>query len=363
MLSILDRYIIKKFLGTFIFSIALIISVAVMFDINERLDKFINNNAPLNEIIFNYYKNFIPYYANLFSSLFVFISVIFFTSKLADNSEIIAMLSNGMSFKRLMKPYMISALVISIFTGVLSNFVIPPANTTRIAFQNKYFKNKGVEYVTRLQMQVNPGVYLYMESYDNRTREGRNIVLDQIEDKELKSRLLAKRIRYDSLYQWTLLDYNTRDFEGMREIISFGSSIDTVLNVVPEDFLITENGFEQMTTPDLYKFIQSQKAKGLANVGNVSITLFEVEFHKRFASIFSAFILTIIGASLSARKVKGGMGLKIGVGLALSVSYILFMTVSSSFAVSGAMSPMLAVWVPNIVFIFIAAYLYRQAPN
>ncbi len=363
MLSILDRYIIKKFLGTFIFSIILIISVAVVFDINERLDKFINNNAPLGEIIFDYYKNFIPYYTNLFSSLFVFISVIFFTSKLADNSEIIAMLSNGMSFKRLMKPYMISALVIALFTGVLSNFVIPPANTTRIAFQNKYFKNKGVDYVTRLQMQVNPGVYLYMESYDNRTKEGRNIVLDRFEDKELKSRLLAKRIRYDSLYHWTLLEYNTRDFEGMREVISSGTSIDTTLNVMPEDFLITENGFEQMTTPKLYSFIQSQKAKGLASVGNVSITLFEVEFHKRFASIFSAFILTVIGASLSARKVKGGMGLKIGVGLALSVSYILFMTVSSSFAVSGAMSPMLAVWVPNIVFIFIAAYLYKQAPN
>mgnify|MGYP003623523913 CR=1 FL=1 len=149
----------------------------------------------------------------------------------------------------------------------------------------------------------------------------------------------------------------------MRELGSSGTSIDTTLNGIPEDFLITENGFEQMTTPKLYEFIESQKAKGLANVGNVSITLFEVEFHKRFASIFSAFILTIIGASLSDRKVKGGMGLKIGLGLALSVSYILFMTVSSSFSVSVAMSPMLAVWVPNIVFIFIAAYVYRQAPN
>lgn len=366
MLSILDRYIIKKFLGTFIFSIILIISIAVVFDINERLDKFVNNanaNPTLYEVVFDYYFNFIPYYTNLFSALFVFISVIFFTSKLADNSEIIAMLSNGVGFRRLMKPYMISALVISLATGLLNNFVIPPANTTRIAFQNKYFKNKGVDYVTRLQLQVNPGVYLYMESYDNRTKEGRNIVLDRFEEKELKSRLLAQRIRYDSLYHWTLLDYTTRDFEGMRELVSSGTSIDTTLNVIPEDFLITENGFEQMTTPKLYEFIESQKAKGLANVGNVSITLFEVEFHKRFASIFSAFILTIIGASLSARKVKGGMGLKIGLGLALSVSYILFMTVSSSFAVSGAMSPMLAVWVPNIVFIFIAAYVYRQAPN
>lgn len=363
MLSLLDKYIIKKFLGTFVFSIILIISVSVVFDINERLDKFINKHAPLKEIIFDYYINFVPYYANLFSSLFVFIAVIFFTSKLADNSEIIAMLSNGMSFKRLMKPYMISALIISILTFVLSNFIIPPSNTKRIAFQNKYFRDKSVNYVSRIQMQVGKNVYLYMSSYDNKTREGRNIVLDKFENKELKSRLLAEYIHYDTLYQWTLHNYNTRDFEGMREKVSYGEKLDTTLYITPEDFLMSENGFEQMTTPKLYRFINKQKERGLANVGNVSITMFEVEYHKRFASLASAFILTIIGASLSARKVKGGMGLKIGVGLGLSVSYILFMTVSSSFAVSGAVSPMIAVWIPNIVFIFIAAYLYKKAPN
>lgn len=363
MLSILDKYIIKKFLGTFVFSIILIISISVVFDINERLDKFINNNAPLKEIIFDYYLNFIPYYTNLFSSMFVFIAVIYFTSKLADNSEIIAMLSNGMSFKRLMKPYMISAFIISIFTFALSNFIIPPANTARIAFQNKYFRDKSVNYVSRVQMQVGDNVYLYMTSYDNRTRDARNIVLDKFENKELKSRLLAERLHYDTLYKWTLYNYNRCDYDSLREVISTGDMKDTTLYITPEDFLISENGLEQMTTPKLYNFIKKQKERGLANVGSVSITMFEVEFHKRFASIFSAFILTIIGASLSARKVKGGMGLKIGTGLALSVSYILFMTVSSSFAVSGAMSPMLAVWIPNIVFIFIAAYLYHEAPN
>lgn len=363
MLSILDRYIIKKFLGTFVFSIVLIISVSVVFDINERLDKFINKNAPLKEIIFDYYLNFIPYYTNLFSSLFVFIAVIFFTSKLADNSEIIAMLSNGMSFKRLMKPYMISALIISIFTFLLSNFIIPPANTSRIAFQNKYFNDKSVNFVSRIQMQVGDNVFLYMSSYENSTRQGKDIVLDKFENKELKSRLLAEYIHYDTLYHWTLYNYNTRNFDGLREKVSYGEKMDTTLLITPEDFLISENDFEQMTTPKLRQFIKKQRERGIANVGKVSITMFEVEFHKRFASIFSAFILTIIGASLSARKVKGGMGLKIGVGLALSVSYILFMTVSSSFAVSGAMSPMVAVWIPNIVFIFIAAYLYMKAPN
>lgn len=362
-LSILDKYIIKKFLGTYVFSIVLIISISVVFDINERLDKFINNNAPLKAIIFDYYKNFIPFYANMFSALFVFIAVIFFTSKLANNSEIIAMLSNGMSFKRLMKPYMISAGVIAIFSFLLTAFIIPPANKTRIDFQNKYIKDKSRTYATSIQMQVDEGVIAYIESFNDKTKEGRNISLDRFEDKELKSRLIASRLKYDSGYHWTLYDYSIRDFQGRREIITAGDKIDTLINIVPSDFLVAVNDYEQMTTPQLYKYIQRQKNRGLANVGDVSITQFEIEYHKRYASLFSAFILTIIGASLSARKVKGGMGLNIGIGLGLSVSYILFQTVSSSFAVSGAMSPMIAVWIPNILYAFIAAYLYTKAPN
>ncbi|MDH6309661.1 lipopolysaccharide export system permease protein [Dysgonomonas sp. PFB1-18] len=362
-LSILDRYIIRKFLGTYIFSIILIISISVVFDINEKLDKFLNNNAPLKAIVFDYYMNFIPYYTNLFSALFVFIAVIFFTSKLADNSEIIAMLSNGMSFKRLMKPYMISAGVIAIFSFLLSSFIIPPANKDRIAFQNKYIKDRSVDYATSVQLQVDKGVILYLERFDNKTREGYNLTLDKLGEKGLESRLIATRIQYDTANHWVLNNYSIREFQGMKEVITSGSKLDTTINVVPSDFLVSVNDFEQMTTPALYKYIQRQKERGLASVGDVSITQFEIEFHKRFSSVFSAFILTLIGAALSARKVKGGMGLNIGIGLGLSVSYIMFQTVSSSFAVSGTMPPMLAVWIPNILFMFIAAYLYSKAPN
>lgn len=363
MLSILDRYIIKKFLGTYIFSIMLIISIAVVFDINEKLDKFLNNKAPLQAIIFEYYLNFIPYYTNLFSALFVFIAVIFFTSKLADNSEIIAMLSNGMSFKRLMKPYMISAGIIALFSFILSCFIIPPANTTRIQFENKYVKDKSVVRVSSVQMQVEKDVILYMDSYDNTTRSGRNLSLDKFEGKELVSRLIASRVEYDSAYQWTIKDYMIREFKGMREVITTGNELDTTINVIPSDFLASVKDIEQMTSPQLYKYIERQKSKGQANIGNVSLTQYEIEYHKRFASVLSAFILTLIGASLSARKVKGGMGLNIGIGLGLSVSYILFQTVSSSFAVSGAMAPWVAVWIPNVVFAFIAGFLYTKAPN
>ncbi len=338
-------------------------SISIVFDINEKIDKFLTNNAPLKAIVFDYYVNFIPYYSNMFSPLFVFIAVIFFTSKLADNSEIIAMLSNGMSFKRLMKPYMISAGVIALISFILTSFIIPPANSTRVNFQNKYVRDKSVEYATSIQMQVDDGVILYIDRFDNKSREGFNLALDKFENKELKSRLIATRIQYDTAYHWVLHNYSIRDFEGMREKITAGTQMDTTINVTPSDFLVSVNDFEQMTTPQLYKYIKRQKSRGMANIGGVSITQFEIEYYKRFASVFSAFILTLIGASLSARKVKGGMGLNIGIGLGLSVSYILFMTVSSSFAISGTMSPLLAVWVPNIVFITIAAFLYRKAPN
>ena len=358
MLTILDKYIIKNFLGTYVFSIILIISIAVVFDFNEQLDKFLKNDAPVKAIIFSYYLNFIPYYVNLFSALFVFISVIFFTSKLADNSEIIAMLASGMSFKRLMKPYMISAGIIAIISFILTSFIIPPANVVRINFQNKYIKNKAVTYAERIQIQIEPGVIAYFNRYDNNDKMGFYFSLDKFEGQELVSRLTANRIQYDSLYNWTIYDYSIRDFDGMREHITTGSQKDTILTIVPSDFLISSNDFEQMTTPALHKHIQRQKDRGIGNIQS-----FEIEYHKRFASIASAFILTVIGASLSSRKVKGGMGLNIGIGLLLSVSYILFMTLSSTFAVSGLVSPLIAAWIHNVIFIGIAIFLYNRAPN
>jgi len=268
------------------------------------------------------------------------------------------MLSTGMSFKRLMKPYMISAFIIAIISFVLTAFIIPPANTVRINFQNKYIRNKEVTYAERIQVQIEPGVIAYFNRYDNRDKMGFNFSLDKFEEQQLISRLTASRIQYDSAYHWKIFDYTIREFEGMREHITSGSQIDTTLTIVPSDFLISANDFEQMTTPQLYKHIKRQKEKGIGNIQG-----FEIEYHKRFASIASAFILTIIGASLSSRKIKGGMGLNIGIGLLLSVSYIMFMTISSTFAVSGLVSPFIAAWIPNIIFIGIAALLYRRAPN
>ena len=340
----IDWYIIKQFLGTYVFAIALIISISVVFDINEKIDKFLNPDVPLKAIIVDYYLNFIPYFANLFSPLFTFIAVIFFTSKLADRSEIIAMLASGMSFRRLMLPYAVSATIIAIVTFILNAYIIPPANETRIDFQNKYIRNKKVDYVKNAQLEIEPGIIAYFDSYDARSNMGYRFSLEHFEDKKLISRLTAKSIKYDSLYQWT--------------VISQGSRKDTTLTIVPSDFLISVNDCETMTTPELNTYINRQKKRGIGN-----IQTFQIEYHKRFATIMAAFILTSIGASLSSRKIKGGMGMNIGIGLALSFSYILFMTVTSTFAINGYVSPAVAAWIPNIVYTFIAIFLYQKAPR
>ncbi|MCD7916348.1 MAG: LptF/LptG family permease [Tannerellaceae bacterium] len=354
----LDWYIIKKFLGTYFFAILLIITISVVFDINEKIDKFLQPEVPLDAIILDYYLNFIPYFANLFSPLFTFIAVIFFTSKLADNSEIIAMLASGMSFRRLMLPYAISAGIIALVTFVLGSYIIPPANETRIEFQNTYIRNKKTDVVRNFQVEIEPGVIAYFDRYDDRSGMGYRFSLENFEGKQLISRLTANSTKYDSLYQWTVIDYIIRDFNGMRENVTTGSRKDTTLTIIPSDFLISATDCETMTTPELATYINRQKKRGIGN-----IQTFQIEYHKRYASIMAAFILTSIGASLSSRKIKGGMGLNIGIGLALSFSYILFTTVTATFAINGSVSPMVAAWIPNILYTFIAIYLYRKAPR
>ena len=356
----LDRYIIVKFLGTYFFAIALIISIAVVFDINENIDKFINNNAPIKAIVFDYYMNFIPYFSNLFSPLFVFIAVIFFTSKMAENSEIIAMMSTGMSFKRLMRPYMISAAIIAALTYGLGAYVIPEGNVTRLDFEDKYRKKKKQDFVRNVQLEVDSGVIAYLGRYDGRSNTAYSFSLDKFVDKKLVSHLTAKRAVYDttSVHKWELKDYMIREMEGMREKITTGNQLDTVIKMQPQDFLIMKGQQQTMTSPELKDYIANQKRRGFANIKE-----FEIEYHQRIAMSFAAFILTAIGLSLSSKKVKGGMGLNLGIGLALSFSYILFQTVSATFTVNGNTPPIVSVWIPNILYTIIAIYLYRKAPK
>jgi len=358
----LDRYIIGKFLGTYFFSIILIISIAVVFDVNENIDKFLTRNATMKEIIFDYYLNFVPYYSNLFSQLFVFISVIFFTTKLAENSEIIAMMSTGVTFRRLIRPYMISAAIIGLLSYVLGAYIIPKGNVKRVKFENTYKRRNVPTYTQNVQLEVDAGVIAYIGRYENNVKTGYDFTLDKFENKKIVSHLQALSLQYDSLaeepYHWILQSYQIRDFQGRREVITSGFRKDTIIPMEPQDFLITKGQQETLTTPELKEYISRQKARGFANIKE-----FEVEYWKRGASAFTTFILTLIGVSISARKRKNGMGIALGIGLALCLAYIMFQTVSSTFAINANMHPGLAAWLPNIVFAFIAYYFYKKAPR
>ena len=361
LLNRLDWYIIKKFLGTYFFSIALIIAIAVIFDFNEKIDKL--KEATAAEIAFDYYLNFIPYFANLFSPLFVFIAVIYFTSKLAENSEIIAMFSTGMSFKRLMIPYLLSAALIACLTLSLGSAIIPKANAKRIAFETHYMNRKPrANGTSSIQLEVDEGVIAYMDRFEVYNNMGYRFSLDKFEGKKLISHMTARTIYYDTLnterYHWIARNYMIRDLSGEMETISQGAELDTVIHFEPADFLITYGQEETMTSPQLKEYIQRQKNRGFGNIRE-----FEIEYHKRYAMSFASFILTVMGVSLSSRKRKGGMGLYLGIGLGLSFGYILFQTVSSTFAVSGVTSAFWAEWLPNIVFLIIAVILYLKAPK
>ena len=360
--SRLDRYLIAKFIGTYIFAIVLIISISIVFDINENLAKFSTNGAPLKAIVFDYYANFVPYFANLFSPLFVFIAVIFFTSNLAGNSEIIAMLAAGVSFKRLLRPYMISAALIAAVNFYLGGYVIPKGNQIKMEFESKYKNNKKTVSANNVQLMVAPGVIAYLQQYDAPTQTGYGFSLDKFENKKLVSHMTASVIRYDSIsdsrYHWKAQNYKIRTLKGLREEIQSGAVIDTLVQMEPMDLIYSDGQSETLTSTELHRYISKQIDRGSTNV-----VQYEVEYHKRIATSFASFILTIIGVSLSSRKRKGGMGLYLGIGLALSFSYILLQTISSTFAVNADTPALLAAWIPNILYLFIAYLCYRQAPN
>ena len=346
----------KKFLGAFFLSICLILSIAVVLDVSEKLDDFMEKSIPLKDIVFSYYLNFIPYMASLFAPLFVFISCIFFTSKMAENTEIIAIQAAGVSYRRMLLPYMLVATLIALLSFFLSSYVIPPANKERLDFQETLKKKKRATDVSNVQMEIEKGVVLTIKSYNRESKTGFSASLEKFNNKELVSRMTARVIKWDTLHNWKMSGYIIRDFDGLHEHLVRGEKIDTVLNVEPEEFFVYSGMEEQMTTPELKRYIDRQKSRGMGEVKS-----FEIEYAKRFASPFASFILTIIGVSLSSKKVRGGMGTNLGIGLFLSITYIFFFTISSTFAVSGSMSPTLAAWFPNILFIGIAFYCYSKA--
>lgn len=357
---ILDIYITRKFMTTFFASLVLIIGIVIIFDISEKIDDFVATEAPIKAIVLDYYLNFVPYFINMFSPLFVFITVIFFTSRLAANTEIIAILSCGISFHRLMVPYMFSAALIAILSLLLNLFVIPAANQERVEFEVQYLKNRTKSAGRNVHYQLAPGEFVYVESFSTWNNTAYKITLETIEKNKLVKKLSAESAVYDTIKGvWTFRKYMVRDYnDGVRDKIRTGAKLDTTLALTVDDFVKLKNKVETLNYYELKDYVATQKLRG-----DPDVKLSLIEKHKRFALPFSAFILTIMGVALSSRKTRAGIGINIGVGIALAFTYILFLRFSEMFVYTDTLPPAVALWLPNFIYAVIAAFLYRIAPK
>jgi lipopolysaccharide export system permease protein len=358
-LKLIDRYIIRKFLGTFFYTIILIISVAVIFDLTEKVDDIFEKNIPVSELIFDYYLNFIPYFANLFTPLFAFISVVFFTSKMANQTEIVAILSSGVSFKRLLRPYILAATLIGIFSFLLSSFVIPPANAKRLKFEYKFLKFNFNRNYSNLHRQITPGTFIYLETFTQESKTGFRFTLEEMKNNKIHLKLSSDYIRWDSTTShWILENYVIREFNGKNETLRKGATLDTVLKFRPEEFSLADDDVQMMNLFELNKFIESERQKG-----SEFIDYYLLEKHRRMANPVAIIILTLIAVPLAGRKVRGGVGLHIGIGIGISFGYVMMMQISSVFATEGGLSPEIASWIPNCLFFLLALYLLKKAPK
>lgn len=356
----LDWYIFKSFILTFFIALILIIGIVIIFDISEKIDDFVKNEAPLKAIIVDYYLNFIPYFINMFSPLFVFITVVFYTSRQAANSEIIAILSSGVSYRRMLMPYMAVAAIITGLSLMLNLYVIPKSNATRLEFEQTYVKKRSAAKTRNIHYQIAPGEFVYVESFSQWNKTAYKFTLENIEDNRLVSKLSAESAQWDSTMDgWRLRRYVLRDYaDGLEDRVQCGERLDTVIALKLSDFYFNEKTVQTLSIKNLNALIETQKMRGDSNVMYA-----EIEKNNRYALPFSAFILTIMGVALSSRKKRGGIGWNLGLGIGLAFTYILFMRFSQMFVYAGTMSATIALWLPNVIFAIIAAILYKKAPK
>jgi len=360
MLTRLDRYIISKFLSTFFFALGLISMVAIVIDLAEKIDDFIQNNASTHQLIFDYYIYFIPWFYNLFNNLFVFIAVIFFTSRLALNSEIVAMLAGGVSFRRLLRPFMIAASILAVLSYFMNTWIIPYCNEQKVDFENQYINGRRNEehWQRNVHRQLSPGVYMFIDNFNKKDSIGYKFTLEHFENRVLVYRLAAERFSYNKdSNKWHVENFSERIF-GKEEVLNKGAERDIDISFNPEEFFLRKDDVGIYNTPKLNKIIAAERMRGAEK-----IEFYLVEKYRRLAMPFSTLILTLIAFSISSRKVKGGMGMHLGFGLGLAFSFIFLSQLTFTFAYAGDISPLLAVWLPNIVYLIIGLVLFRLAPK
>lgn len=358
-MQIIDKYIIKKYLTTFVFTMGVFAVIIPVFDISERLDDFLKHNAPIEKIVFEYYAGFIPFYLNMLSPLVNFIAVIFFTARMADKTEIVPILSGGMSFLRFLKPYMIAASVIFVVSLAFNVFIIPETNKLLNNFRDVYIDPRYDNSKNMVHMRLNDSTYVFVRSFDNTHKVGYNFVMEKFDDLKLKEKLVADRILWDSVNaSWKIENYSVRIIDSLNEKMTSATTLDTVLDMQPGDFDIYVDAFGAMSTPELYERIEKEEIRGTGIMVNL-----QIEKYKRYVTPLSAFILTLMGVALSSRKVRGGLGLSLGMGIGLSFTYLVLSQFSTIFALQGGWPPMLAIMTPNILYAVIAVLLIARAPK
>ncbi|MBL4623699.1 MAG: LptF/LptG family permease [Flavobacteriales bacterium] len=351
---------VKNFLLTFFFLLGVIMSIAVVFDISEKLEDFLTNEPSMKALVIDYYFNFIIFYTNLFSALLIFIAVLFFTAKLAARTEIIAILTSGVSFNRLLVPYFIAATILASLSWYSNNYLVPEANKTRLQFEATYVRGFSSYKMKNIHKQITPDEMIYMESYNTMKNIGYKFAWEKWEQGILKYKMMADFIRWDSVgNQWQIERYTTRLINGLDEDIIHGAKLDTLIpNMLPSDFERSYTQVSTMQTPALKEFIEEQK-----QVGSDEVTFYEIELYQRTSMPFATYILTLIGVAVASRKTRGGTGIHIALGLGVSIFYILAMKVTTVYATNAGLDPLIAVWIPNGFFAIAAFYIYRKAPK
>ncbi len=357
--KIIDLYILRKFIGTFFYAIALLIVIVVVFDISENIQDFIDKRAPVSAIIFQYYFNFIPFFVNLFSPLFSFIAVIYFTSKMAGFNELSSILGSGISYRRILVPYIAGATIIALMSFVLSNFLIPYTNENMLDFKDKYISKRVKNKEGDIHVKIASDTYVYVETWNNNKHTGYNFTLEKMNFDGVYYKLKAQNVQWDSIKNsWTLNGYMKHYTWGKKEYITQGNKLDTNMNMSPKDFVYIRDDMETMNYFQIREYIKNERSKG-----SDKVKFFEVEKHRRIAFPFATIILAIIGLTVAGRKARGGLGIHLALGLLFSFSFIMFMQVTSVFATYGNLNPVLAMWLPNILFGILSIFLIRLAPK
>lgn len=355
----LDRYIVRKFLTTFFFTLALFSLIAIFIDISEKIDDFLKKKPPFTTIVFDYYIYFLPYFFGMFSPIFVFLSAMFFNSKLAQNSEIIAILNSGINYRRFLRPYLIAASILAVLFLFLNTWIIPYCDKKRYAFEEEWIHDTKTTQSTNISYVIEGGTILHLESFNYLDSTGFNVSLENYDGNRIRQRVFANRLLWNSeKKRWQLEYYQRRTFDGGVEHIEKGNIIDTALHISPGEFIVKSKFVSSMTNPELNEYIRRERERG-----SDSINKYYVELYKRIASPFSSFVLTLLAVAISSKKSRGGTGLHLGIGIFITFTFLLVIQVFNTLGSTNVMMPAIAVWTPNVLFMLVALGMVKIAPK